>query len=48
VFDAIRVRDRCTQDRNLSERILHMVAHESVTRLHAARAQLLDLYEFPR
>jgi len=47
-FDAATVRERCLEDRNLAERILQMVAREAVKRLHSARAQLLDLYEFPR
>lgn len=47
-FDARAVRERCVEDRNLSERILQMVAREAVKRLHGARTQMLDLYEFPR
>ena len=47
-LDAAAVRARCEEDRNLSEQILKMVAGEAVNRLHAARTQLLDLYEFPR
>lgn len=47
-FDAAAVRARCEEDQNLSEQILRMVAKEAVDRLHAARTQLLDLYEFPR
>ena len=47
-FDADLVREHCAQDRNLAERILQMVAREAVKRLHGARTQLLDLYEFPR
>lgn len=47
-FDADAVRARCETDRNLSEQMLRIVAREAVERLHATRAQLLDLYEFPR
>ena len=47
-FDAAAVRDRCTEDQNLAEQVLRLVAREAVDRLHAARTQLLDLYEFPR
>lgn len=47
-FDANLVRERCSQDQNLSEQILRVVAREAVSRLHATRAQLLDLYELPK
>ena len=47
-FDAAVVRERCEADRDLSQRILQMVAREAVKRLQGARTQLLDLYEFPR
>lgn len=47
-FDAGLVLERCSEDQNLSQQILRIVAKEAVSRLHATRAQLLDLYEFPR
>lgn len=47
-FDAAAVRAEAQQDPNLAQQILHLVAREAVKRLHAARTQLLDLYEFPR
>ncbi len=47
-FDATQVRERCGIDQNLSEQMLRLVAREAIRRLHGARAQLLDLYEFPR
>lgn len=47
-FDAAKVRAKCAEDHNLSEQMLRLVAAQAVSRLHAARTQLLDLYEFPR
>lgn len=47
-FRADAVRARAAVDPNLAQQMLRLVAEEAIKRLHAARTQLLDLYEFPR
>lgn len=44
-FDAVRVREKCSENRDLALEVLEVVAAEAVNRLHGTRIQLLDLYE---
>lgn len=47
-FDATKVRARCDEDAHLALEVLRIVSAQAVQRLHRARTQMLDLYEFPR
>lgn len=43
-FDAVEVRRRCEENRDLALEVISVVAREVLERLHRARIQLLDLY----
>ena len=47
-LDAHCLRDKCSQDHDLGFDLMQRFAQILVQRLHAARMQLLDLYNIPR
>jgi CRP-like cAMP-binding protein len=44
VFDAVEIRRRCAENRDLDLEVLSVLAREVVARLQRTRIQLLDLY----
>jgi CRP-like cAMP-binding protein len=46
-FDAVAVRRKCEENRDLALEVLGVVASELAVRLHRTRIQLLDLYQAP-
>jgi len=46
-FDAVEVRHRCEENRDLALELTGVVASELAARLHRTRVQLLDLYGAP-
>ena len=44
-FDAVKVRRKCQENRDLALEVTGVVASELAARLHRTRVQLLDLYQ---
>jgi hypothetical protein len=44
-FDAVEVRRKCQENRDLALEVTGVVASELAARLHRTRVQLLDLYQ---